>query len=337
MNTNNFINKWLNAGSRLAHRASLKWLHVGGGLLGLLLLLGAGPEFIVSRNTAEMMLRDGNGNLPEGSGPLVTITALFFCGIMLALFHKPVGLLRKSLTVRMLFWLLILACATTLSQPIISLLSELRFGNSLEAGVNAGLLLKQKLIAFGYGVRALVILGGAFVASWGLHMVLDAVSGVAAANRDGKDAAEVYESVNEADRLYRKAATSRERALSFNWDRSEDFAVAVAEGFGEMANVIARYLKGPDDPFIDPEQVMEDMIAQFDEPITPPDDPKVARMVNTRLKKHAIDLTLLPSRSAELTKAARKQLAHYADWLRGHADVDSIHEATRNEMGAQNA
>ena len=79
------------------------------------------------------------------------------------------------------------------------------------------------------------------------------------------------------------------------------------------------------------------MIAQFNEPIAPLDDPKVARMVDTRLKKHAIDLTLLPSSSAQLTKAARKQLAHYADWLRGHADVDAIHKATRYEMGAQNA
>src|SRR6056297_2741575 len=135
MNTDSFINKWLDTGAMLTHRASLKWLHIGGGLLGLLLLLGAGPEFIVSRDTAEMMLRDGNGNLPEGSGPIITITALLFCGIMLALFHKPVGRLRKSLTATMLFWLLILAGAVTLSQPIISLLSELRFGNSLEAGV----------------------------------------------------------------------------------------------------------------------------------------------------------------------------------------------------------
>lgn len=337
MNTNDAIKKWLDMGAGLAYRASLKWLYIGEGLVGVLLLTVIGLEYLVARDTAEMMLLDFKGNLPEWAGPTITITALLFCVVMLAWFHKPVGRLRKTITSRMLFWMLVVASAVTLSQPIISLLSELRFGNSLEGGADAGLMLKQKLVTFGYAVRALVVLGAAFVASWGLHMVFESVRGVNAANRDGKDAAEMYEGVNEADRLHRTAVTSRERALSFNWDRSEDFAVAVAGGFGEMANAVARYLKGPDDPFIDPEQLMQDVIAQFNEPITPLSDPKVAQMVDTRLKKHAIDLTLLPSSSAQLTKAARKQLAHYADWLRGHADVDAIHKATRYEMGAQNA
>ena len=337
MSTTNVINRWLSAGAGLAHRASLKWLYVGEGLVGLVIFTVIGLEYLVASDTAEMMLVDYRGNLPESAGTKITITALLFCLVMLAWFHKPVGQLRKSITWRMLVWMLIVASIVTLSQPIISLLSELRFGNSLEGGADAGLIFKQQLVAVGYAVRALVILGAAFVASWGLHMMIDAVRGVAAANRDSKDAIEMYEGINETDRLHRKAVTSRERSLSFNWDRSEEFSAAVAGGFGEMANAVARYLKGPDDPFIDPEQLMQDVIAQFNEPIAPLDDPKVAQMVDTRLRKHAIDLTLLPSSSAQLSKAARKQLAHYADWLRGHADVDAIHKATRYELGVPNA
>ncbi len=336
MNTNGFINKWVDTGSKLAHRASLKWLHIGGGLLGLFLLSLIGLEYLVAWDTGEMMLRDFNGNLPEGAETIITITALLFCGTMLAWFHKPVDWLRKSITVRMLFWVLIVASATTLSQPIISLLSELSFGNSLDSGADAGLMLKQNMITFGYAVRALVILGAAFAASWGLHMVLDAIRGVAIANRDGKDATKIYEGIKETDQLHREAVISRERALKFNWDQSEDFAMVAADGLGEMANTMTRYLKGPDDPFIDPEQVIDDLIAQFAEPISPPEDPNVARLVAMRLKKHAIDVSLLPSSSAQLTKAARKQLAHYADWLRAHSDVDAIHKATRYEIEAQN-
>lgn len=337
MSTTNVVNKWLAMGAGLAHRASLKWLHIGKWLLGFVLFLAIFLEGLVAYDTAEMMLIDHRGNLPESAWFWATLTALVFCLVMLALFHLPVGLLRKSITSRMLVWLLIVASIVTLSQPIISLLSELRFGNSLEGGANAGLLLKQQLIAAGYAVRALVILGAAFVASWGVHMMIEAKQGVSDANRDAQDANEMYEAITEADRLHRTAVASRERALSFNWDRSEEFSAAVAGGFGEMANAVARYLKGPDDPFIDPEQLMQDVIAQFNEPVASLDDPKVAQMVDTRLRKHAIDLTLLPSSSAQLSKAARKQLAHYGDWLRGHADVDAIHKATRYEMGVPNA
>ncbi|MEP2942681.1 MAG: hypothetical protein ABJO72_02675 [Hyphomicrobiales bacterium] len=338
MITNTFINSLLKSGSVLSHQASLKWWHIGGGIVGFFLLLLIGLEFIVAQDTAEMMLRDrSSGKLPEGAGLKTAIIALLFCGTMLAVFHKPTGRLRNSLTGRILFWVLISACAVTLSQPLISLLSELRFGNSLSGGEDAALLLKQKLVAFGYGVRAFVILGAAFAASWGMHKIFDAVRKVADANRDGKDSAEIYEGVNDTDQLHQKAVTSRERAMSFNWNGSESFSVAVAEGYSEMANTIARYLKGPDDPFVDPEQVIQDVIAQFEEPIAPPEDPNVARMVMTRLKKHSIDISLLPSSSAQLTKAARKQLAHYADWLRAHADVDAIHQSTRYEMVTPNA
>lgn len=337
MSTTNVFNRWLTTGAGLANRASLKWFHIGKWLLGFGIFTAIGLEFLVALDTAEMMLLDYKGNLPEWAWLKIPSGAALFCLVMLALFHLPVGRLRKSITSRMLFWLLIVASVVTLSQPIISLLSQLRFGNSLEGGADTGLLLKQKLVAAGYVVRAIVILGAAFVASWGVHMMGEAKQGVSDANRDAQDANEMYEAITEADQLHRTAVTSRERALSFNWNRSEEFAAAVAGGFGEMANAVARYLKGPDDPFIDPEQLIQDVIAQFNEPIAALDDPKVAQMVGARLRKHAIDLTLLPSSSTQLSKAARKQLAHYADWLRGHADVDAIHKATRYEMGVTNA
>lgn len=306
--------------------------HVGSGLVGLVLIPACLLEYFVTRNTAELILRGWSGELPEGSGLLITVLSLVFCLTSIAWLHRPVGAWRVSRTGRMTFWIFFVAILVTLSQPAIGFLNDLPMGNSLELTANAGLLLKQNLLTAGYIVRAVSIVMGAITSSYGVHMVLDAVRNVDGDLNDRRVANEIGASVGSVSAVYKDAYSQRDAAMAYNRIRAREFAVAVAHGFRQKAAAIARYMKDANDPFFHPEQLMEELDDQADSPIERSSDPDVVRMVSDRLEEHGIDIRLLPSSPSLLSKAARAQLLAYAKWLNEHADVDAIYEATRYNM-----
>lgn len=318
-------------GARDWARGRLFIVHIGEIVFGSLLLLVLWPEFVVSRDTWDKVLRDWQGNLPAHGEWMTLGLALVTCSITVLGFH---WLLKRLVRRPGGGWIaagLVVLAAIVVGQSAVGLLTELRFGNSLDATPTQSLGFANEALLVAVAVRCAVILVAALIAAAGSHLIAAGVHRAREAWRCRQDARTAFATVSKMDSGYLKAMNVRPEATSKNQIDARTFAAAVAQGFLDMSGSITRYLNGPVGPFTNPEQWLQEITDHLSV-VSRNIDPEIARLVHSRLSRHFINFEALPPMPEQLAPSTRARLGEYAAWLYQQADTDAIYAATVTRM-----
>lgn len=318
-------------GARDRARGRLFVVHIGEIVFGCLLLLVLWPEFVVSRDTWDKVLRDWQGNLPAYGDWMTLGLAVVTCSITVLSFHWLLNRIARRPGGILIGAGLVVIAAIVVGQSAVGLLTELRFGNSLDASPSQSLAAANETLLLAVGVRCAVILVAALIAAAGSHLIEGGIHRAREAWRCRQDAKTAFSTVSKMDRGYQKAMNVRTEATSKNEIDARTFAAAVAQGFHDMSSSIARYLNGPVGPFANPEQWLQEISDQLSV-VSRDIEPEIARLVHGRLSRHFINFGALPAMPEQLAPSTRARLGEYATWLYQQADADAIYAATVTRM-----
>lgn len=297
------------------------------------LVLAILPEYQFAYIATELSMRGWDGVLSESEAFWVPIVAGVICLVTVTSFHYCIKKMQGLDGGRYVVWILLIVSLMTISQPIINLLSELRFGNSINPDNDSQQSLQNQLLTMGFLVRSLFILAAAFIAAVGSVGMHKAFVGMWKARESGQDAQTAAEVVTMIDHGKRGVEAANTEALSYNRGLAGQLALATSDGFAAMSREVRTYLNKTSGLLLNPDQWVGDVVDQFEEPSTP-SDPQIADLVRARLKRHAIDMSLLPPRPEDLSEAERANLHHYANWLLEQANYDAVYNHTIIQQGA---
>lgn len=296
------------------------------------LVLAILPEYQFAYSATELSMRGWDGVLTQSEAFWVPIIAGVICMVTVVTFHWCIKKLANFDNGRYVIWILLIVSLMTISQPILNLLSELRFGNSINPGNDARQSLQNQLLTAGFVVRSLFVLAAAFVAGLGTVGILESIKGIWMAIESGRNALAAAEIVHMIDRGKRGVKAVNDEVLAYNRNLVRQLALAVSDGLVGMSREIRIYLSQTNGILLNPDQWVSEVVKQFDEPTTPTDQ-KIAELVRARLKRHAIDMSVLPAEPADLSDAERADLHSYANWLLEQANYDTVYNSTILERG----
>jgi hypothetical protein len=285
-------------------------------------------EFQVALSFAENMNRDDDGVLTEQAADKAWYAALAMCGVGLFFLHKPVKRLLGYDSKGLLTFLFLGAMLLILSNPFLTMVQDVRFGNSLDTTSNTGERLEQWLTGVGLTFRILFIGAAAIMASASMIQMIDAGKkgyGAWMAGREGRQLATVQHDISAGKAIV--DATFRE-AFVHNQNLSAEFSRAVVGGMRLFAKSYERFLSGKGHLFQDSQSWFEDMEGML-EPTFTPTDPEVRMLVHDRLMEVKLPLSDLPDNVEDLSEENRQDLLAYTQWLRNNADFGTIMAAVQ--------